>query len=58
MKKKSLLFLLVFAVLSASLPACKVKEGCNTNNYTSRMDKKNQKRGKTNLFDKGMRKRM
>jgi hypothetical protein len=58
MKKTSLLFCLVVALCTISLPACKVKEGCNTSNYTARMDKKKQKRGKTNLFDKSMRKKM
>ena len=58
MKNKSLLFFLAFVVFTMSLPACKVKEGCNTTNYTSRMDKKKQKHGKSNLFDKATRKRM
>ncbi len=58
MKKTSLLFVLIFAVFTMSLPACKTKSGCNTSGYTSRMDSKKNKRGKTNLFDKSMRKRM
>jgi hypothetical protein len=58
MKKTSLLFVLIIAVFTMALPACKVKEGCDTSNYTARMDKKKQKRGKTNLFDKSMRKKM
>jgi hypothetical protein len=58
MKNKSLLFLLAFVVFSMSLPACKVKEGCDSTRYTSRMDSKKTKRGKSNLFDKSTRKRM
>jgi hypothetical protein len=35
-----------------------VKEGCDSTRYTSRMDSKKTKRGKSNLFDKSTRKRM
>lgn len=45
------------STLILTLPSCKVKEGCPTKDYTNTMDKK-PKRGKTNLFDKDMRKRM
>ncbi|MDZ7881345.1 MAG: hypothetical protein U5L45_27020 [Saprospiraceae bacterium] len=58
MKKTSLLLGFIIALLSMSLPACKTKEGCDSSKYTARMDKKKQKRGKSNLFDKSMRKRM
>lgn len=58
MKKTRLLILLAFSILTFSLPSCKVKEGCPTGNYTSRMDKKRPKHGKSNLFDKSMRKKM
>ena len=58
MKKKSLLIALAFSILTFSLPACRVKEGCPTGSFTSRMDKKKPKHGKSNLFDKSMRKRM
>ena len=58
MKKTSLLFCLIVALCTITLPACKVKTGCDTSNYTARMDKKKQKRGKTNLFDKSTRNKM
>jgi hypothetical protein len=58
MKKTSLLFLLIAAVFTMSLPACAVKSGCPTKDYTNRMDTKKTKRGKSNLFDKSTRKRM
>jgi hypothetical protein len=58
MKKTSLLFVLIVAIFTMALPACKVKSGCDSSKYTARMDKKNQKRGKSNLFDKSTRKRM
>jgi hypothetical protein len=58
MKKTSLLFVLIVAIFTMTLPACKVKSGCDSSKYTARMDKKNQKRGKSNLFDKSTRKRM
>jgi hypothetical protein len=58
MKKTSLFMVLIFSIIALSLPACKVKEGCDTSGYRTRMDKKKVKHGKSNLFDKSMRKRM
>ncbi len=58
MKKTPLLILLIVSIVTMSLPACKVKEGCDTSGYKSRMDGKKTKRGKSNLFDKSTRKRM
>jgi hypothetical protein len=58
MTKKYLLYGLIVSVFALSLPACKTKSGCPTNDYTNRMDSKKQKRGKSNLFDKDRRKRM
>jgi hypothetical protein len=45
------------SILTISLPSCKVKEGCPTKSFTNTMDK-NSKHGKSNLFDKKMRKQM
>ncbi len=58
MKKTTLLFGLIIALFTVSLPACKTKSGCPTGDFTNRMDSKKTKRGKSNLFDKSMRKRM
>lgn len=58
MKKTPLLILLALSILTMSLPACRVKEGCDTSGYRSRMDSKRTKRGKSNLFDKSTRRRM
>jgi hypothetical protein len=44
-------------IVALTLPSCKVKEGCPTKDYTNTMEKSN-KRGKSNLFDKNMRKKM
>jgi hypothetical protein len=43
--------------LTLIMPSCKVKEGCPTKSFTNSMEK-NNKRGKSNLFDKNMRKKM
>jgi hypothetical protein len=55
--RSRLVFLLVFAIFTLSLPACRVKEGCPTKDYTNKMEKRT-KRGKSELFPKTMRKRM
>ncbi len=47
--------LLILFIVATS--ACKVKEGCPTKNYTNSMEK-TTKHGKSNLFDKKMRKKM
>lgn len=47
-------FLMLFIIATS---ACKVKEGCPTKNYTNSMEK-TTKHGKSNLFDKKMRKKM
>jgi hypothetical protein len=49
--------LLIFFVAITALPACKVKEGCPTKGFTNTMEK-TTKHGKSNLFDKKMRKKM
>lgn len=52
-----LLIALVGCLYFFTLSACKVKEGCPTKDYTNAMEK-NTKRGKSNLFDKSMRKKV
>ncbi len=49
--------LLVFFLALTALSACKVKEGCPTKGFTNTMEK-TTKHGKSNLFDKKMRKKM
>jgi hypothetical protein len=58
MKKTPWLILLALSIFTMYLPACRVKEGCDTSGYKSRMDGKKTKRGKSNLFDKSTRRRM
>ena len=50
-------YLLAFFLAFTALPACKVKEGCPTKGFTNTMEK-TTKHGKSNLFDKKMRKKM
>ncbi len=47
----------IFFLLFTSLPACKVKEGCPTKGFTNNMEN-STKHGKSNLFDKKMRKKV
>ncbi len=49
--------ILIFFLAMTALPACKVKEGCPTKGFTNTMEK-TTKHGKSNLFDKKMRKKM
>jgi hypothetical protein len=48
---------LVCALMTMSLPACKTKSGCPTSGFTNTMEK-NTKGGNTQLFPKKMRKKM
>ncbi|MEM9822399.1 MAG: hypothetical protein AAF985_15060 [Bacteroidota bacterium] len=48
-------FLLVF--LGTSYSSCSKKTGCPMNEYTKKNKKLSNKRGKTNLFPKNMRKK-
>ncbi len=53
---KKLFFLLVVATMLLAGTACKVKEGCPTNNYTSKAN--TTKHGKSQLFPRDMRRKM
>ena len=52
-----MLSIAIFFFLFTSLPACKVKEGCPTKGFTNNMEN-STKHGKSNLFDKKMRKKV
>ena len=52
-------YLLVLFLVAATLPACRVKEGCaaSQKGYTNNMER-TKKRGKTSLFPKSVTKKM
>lgn len=52
-----LLGIFIFFLSFTVLPSCKVKEGCPTKSFTNNMEN-TSKRGKSNLFDKKMRKKV
>lgn len=52
-----LLGIALFFVFFTILPSCKVKSGCPTSGFTNNMDN-STKHGKSNLFDKKMRKKV
>ena len=52
-----LLGIALFFCFFTILPACKVKEGCPTKGFTNTMES-TTKHGKSNLFDKKMRKKV
>ncbi|MBL7816659.1 MAG: hypothetical protein JNL70_16680 [Saprospiraceae bacterium] len=58
-KKYTPQYLLVFFLIAATLPACRVKEGCaaSQRGYTNNMER-TKKRGKTSLFPKSVSKKM
>jgi hypothetical protein len=53
---KKIMFALFIALLTLANTACKVKEGCPTNNYTSKAN--TTKHGKSQLFPRDMRRKM